>query len=390
MAREVGIIGIGITKFGELWDRSLRDLGIEAGVRAIQDANVASEDVNALYVGIMSPGMFLNQEHVAPLIADWAGIAGSHIPATRVEAADASGGLAVREGWMAIKAGLYDIVMVGGAEKMTDVGDEEALETMSASVDQEWESFFGATLPSLYAMIARRHMYQYGTTREQLAQVAVKNHKHGSMNPDAQFQSPVDLNTVLTAGRVAEPLGVFDCAPISDGAAALVLCEWERAKKICEDPIKITGSGQAGSSLSLHARRDITTFHATRYAAQAALKMADRTLDDIALAEVHDSYTIGEILAIEDLGFYEKGQGGRALEEGETALGGRIPVNTSGGLKARGHPLGATGIAQIVEVVQQLRGKAGQRQVKGARVGLTHNVGGTGGTAVVHILEAEV
>jgi len=387
MAREVGIVGVGITKFGEVWDRSLRDLGLEAGVKAINDANIASEDIDALYVGIMSPGMFLNQEHVAPLIADWVGVAGTHIPATRVEAADASGGLAIREAWMAIKAGLYDIVVVGGAEKMTDVGDEEALETLSATVDQEWEAFFGATLPSLYAMIARRHMYQYGTTREQLAAVAVKNHKHGSMNPDAQFQSVVDLKTVLSAGPVAEPLGVFDCAPFSDGAAALVLCEWEKAKRISQQPIKITGSGQAGSSLSLSARRDITTFASTSTAAQAALKMAGRTLSDVQVAEVHDSYSIAEILAVEDLGFCKKGEGGAFVESGATALGGRIPINTSGGLKARGHPLGATGIAQAVEIVYQLRGKAGARQVKDAKVGLTHNVGGTGGTCLVHVLE---
>lgn len=390
MTREVAVIGVGITKFGEVWDRSLRDLGLEAGVKAISDANIASEDIDALYVGIMSPGMFLNQEHVAPLIADWAAIAGRHIPATRVEAADASGGLAIREAWMGIKSGEYDTVMVGGAEKMTDVGDEEALETLSASVDQEWEAFFGATLPSLYAMIARRHMYQFGTTREQLAAVAVKNHKHGSMNPDAQFQSPVDLKTVIGAGPVAEPLGVFDCAPFSDGAAALVLCESEKAKKFSEHPIKITGSGQAGSSLSLSARRDITTFSTTRLAGEKALKMAGRKLFEVQVAELHDSYSIGEILAVEDLGFCKKGEGGKFIESGSASLGGQIPINTSGGLKARGHPLGATGIAQAVEIVQQLRGKAGARQVKDAKVGLTHNVGGTGGTCLVHVLESEV
>jgi acetyl-CoA C-acetyltransferase len=365
----------------------LRDLGLEAGVKAINDANIASEDIDALFVGIMSPGMFLNQEHVAPLIADWVGIAGTHKPATRVEAGDASGGLAIREAWTSIKAGLYDVVVVGGAEKMTDVGDDEALDTLSATVDQEWEAFFGATLPSLYAMIARRHMYQYGTTREQLAAVPVKNHKHGSMNPLAQFQSVIDLKTVLGATPVAEPLGVFDCAPFSDGAAALVLCEWEKAKKICEQPIRITGSGQAGSSLSLSSRRDITTFAATRTAGEKALKMANRKLADVNVMEVHDSYSIGEILAAEDLGFCAKGEGGKFVEGGAMSLGGQIPTNTSGGLKARGHPLGATGIAQAVEIVYQLRGKAGQRQVKGAKVGLTHNVGGTGGTCVVHVLE---
>ena len=387
MARDVGIIGVGITKFGEIWDSSLRDLGLEAGVKAINDANIASEDIDALFVGIMSPGMFLNQEHVAPLIADWVGIAGTHKPATRVEAGDASGGLAIREAWTSIKAGLYDVVVVGGAEKMTDVGYDEALDTLSATVDQEWEAFFGATLPSLYAMIARRHMYQYGTTREQLAAVPVKNHKHGSMNPDAQFQSVIDLKTVLGATPVAEPLGVFDCAPFSDGAAALVLCEWEKAKKICEQPIRITGSGQAGSSLSLSSRRDITTFAATRTAGEKALKMANRQLSDVNVMEVHDSYSIAEILAAEDLGFCAKGEGGKFVESGAMSLGGQVPTNTSGGLKARGHPLGATGIAQAVEIVYQLRGKAGQRQVKGAKIGLTHNVGGTGGTCLVHVLE---
>ena len=387
MARDVGIIGVGITKFGEIWDSSLRDLGLEAGVKAINDANIASEDIDALFVGIMSPGMFLNQEHVAPLIADWVGIAGTHKPATRVEAGDASGGLAIREAWTSIKAGLYDVVVVGGAEKMTDVGDDEALDTLSATVDQEWEAFFGATLPSLYAMIARRHMYQYGTTREQLAAVPVKNHKHGSMNPDAQFQSVIDLKTVLGATPVAEPLGVFDCAPFSDGAAALVLCEWDKAKKICEQPIRITGSGQAGSSLSLSSRRDITTFAATRTAGEKALKMANRQLSDVNVMEVHDSYSIAEILAAEDLGFCAKGEGGKFVESGAMSLGGQVPTNTSGGLKARGHPLGATGIAQAVEIVYQLRGKAGQRQVKGAKIGLTHNVGGTGGTCLVHVLE---
>jgi acetyl-CoA C-acetyltransferase len=387
VARDVGIIGVGITKFGEIWDSSLRDLGLEAGVKAINDANIASEDIDALFVGIMSPGMFLNQEHVAPLIADWVGIAGTHKPATRVEAGDASGGLAIREAWTSIKAGLYDVVVVGGAEKMTDVGDDEALDTLSATVDQEWEAFFGATLPSLYAMIARRHMYQYGTTREQLAAVPVKNHKHGSMNPLAQFQSVIDLKTVLGATPVAEPLGVFDCAPFSDGAAALVLCEWEKAKKICEQPIRITGSGQAGSSLSLSSRRDITTFAATQTAGEKALKMANRKLADVNVMEVHDSYSIAEILAAEDLGFCAKGEGGKFVESGAMSLGGQVPTNTSGGLKARGHPLGATGIAQAVEIVYQLRGKAGQRQVKGAKIGLTHNVGGTGGTCLVHVLE---
>jgi acetyl-CoA C-acetyltransferase len=385
--RDVAIIGIGGTKFGELWDTSFRDLGMQAGLAAVADAKLAAEDIDALYVGNMSAGRFIEQEHIGALIADYSGLARDNIPATRIEAAGASGGLAFREGYLAVASGMHDIVVVGGAEKMTDVGDVMATEIQSSAADQQWEVVFGATLASLFAMIARRHMHEFGTTREQIAQVAVKNHRHGALNPDAQFQREIELSTVLKAPPVAEPLGVFDCAPLSDGAAAVVLCSMDRARSYTTKPIRIAASAQASDTLALHSRSSITSFRATQVAAQRAFEQARKTPDQVQLAEVHDNFTIAEILAIEDLGFFPKGQGGKATMDGETALGGKVAVNTSGGLKARGFPFGATGVAQVVELVQQLRGEAGRRQVPDATLGLAQNTGGTGATVVVSLLE---
>ncbi len=385
--RDVAVIGIGGTKFGELWDLSFRDLGMQAGLSAVNDAKLAAEDIDALYVGNMSAGRFIEQEHVAALIADYSGLARDNIPATRIEAAGASGGLAFREGYLAVASGMHDIVVVGGAEKMTDVGDVLATEIQSSAADQQWEVVFGATLASLFAMIARRHMHEFGTTREQIAQVAVKNHKHGALNPNAQFQREIDLSAVLKAPPVAEPLGVFDCAPLSDGAAAVVLCSMDRARSYTTKPIRILASTQASDTLALHSRSSITSFQATKVAAERAFRLAKKTPDQVQLAEVHDNFTIAEILAIEDLGFFPKGQGGKATMDGETALGGKVAVNTSGGLKARGFPFGATGVAQIVELVEQLRGQADRRQVPDATLGLAQNTGGTGATVVVSLLE---
>ncbi|MEM0449204.1 MAG: thiolase domain-containing protein [Methanomassiliicoccales archaeon] len=385
--RDVAIIGIGETKFGELWDLSFRDLGMQAGLAAVADAKLAAEEIDALYVGNMSAGRFIEQEHVAALIADYSGLARDHIPATRIEAAGASGGLAFRQGYMAVASGVHDIVVVGGAEKMTDVGDVMATEIQSSAADQQWEVVFGATLASLFAMIARRHMHEYGTTREQIAQVAVKNHKHGALNPNAQFQREIDLATVLKSPPVAEPLGLFDCAPLSDGAAAVVLCPMDMARSYTSKPIRVLASAQASDTLALHSRPTITSFRATQLAAERAFRQAQRTPDQVQVAEVHDNFTIAEILAIEDLGFFPKGMGGKATMEGETSLGGKVAVNTSGGLKARGFPFGATGVAQIVELVQQLRGQAGRRQVPDATLGLAQNAGGTGATVVVSLLE---
>jgi acetyl-CoA C-acetyltransferase len=243
----------------------------------------------------------------------------------------------------------------------------------------------GATFPGLYAMMARLHMHKYGTTQKQLAAVAVKNHHNGTMNPKAQFQNEITIDTVINSVMVADPLRVFDCSPISDGASAVVIAPADIAKKYTDTPIYVKASAQASGTISLHDRPDITTIDATVAAANWAYKMAKVTAKDINFAEVHDCFTIAEICAIEDLGFVKKGEGGKAAESGLTAIGGKIPVNPSGGLKACGHPVGATGVKQAVEMVLQLRGEAGKRQIDGANIGLTHNVGGSGGTAVVHI-----
>ncbi len=383
--RDVAIIGVGCTEFGELWDRSFRDIFVEAGVSAIEDANVQGGKIDALYVGNMSGGRFIEQEHIGSLIADYSGLAGLHIASTRVEAACASGGLALRQGIIAVASGYHDIVIAGGAEKMTDVEVETTTDALAAAADREWEGVMGATFPGLYAMIARLHMHKYGTTSEQLASVAVKNHHNGTMNPKAQFQNEISIDAVLNSVMVADPLHVFDCSPISDGASAVVLAPAEIAKKFTDTPIYVKASAQASGTLSLHDRPDITTLDATVAAAKRAYMMAKLTSKDIDFAEVHDCFTIAEICAIEDIGFVKKGEGGKASMEGMTAIGGEIPINTSGGLKACGHPVGATGVKQAVEIVLQLRGEAGKRQIDGAEVGLTHNVGGSGGTAVIHI-----
>ena len=384
--RAVSIIGVGCTKFGERWDVSLRDMIGEAGVLAIEDAEIAGEQIDALFVGNMSGGRFVEQEHIGALIADCAGLSRMHIPSTRVEAACASGGLALRQAVLAVASGYHDIVIAAGVEKMTDVSSGTAADALAAAADREWECFFGATFPALYAMMARLHMRRFGTTRDQMSQVAVKNHHHACYNPIAQYHMEISIEDVNRSSLVADPLRILDCSPISDGAAAVVLAPTETARRLADTPIRIVGSAQASDTLALHDRRDLTTLDATVHAGRAAFAQAGIEPRQVDVAEVHDCFTIAEILAIEDLGFVEKGQGGKATEEGLTALGSSLPVNTSGGLKACGHPVGATGIKQAYEIALQLRGEAGKRQVDEADIGLTHNVGGSGGTALVHIL----
>jgi acetyl-CoA C-acetyltransferase len=381
--RKVAVIGVGMTRFGELWNSSLRSLTIEAGIKALSDAGVSGERVDALYTGCMSGDMFVKQGHIASLIADYGGLL--PVPSTRVESACASGGLALRQGLMAIASGFANIVVVGGVEKMTDAMGSQTTGYLASAADQEWESFNGATFPSLYALMARRHMYEYGTTEEQLSLVAVKNHHNGSLNPNAHFQFEVSLERVMNSTLVADPLRLFHCSPVSDGAACVVLASEEKAKEISDDPIWIIGSGQASGAIGIYDRDDICTIDATVNAGKSAYKMAGITPKDIDFAEVHDCFTIAEIMDIEDLGFFKKGEGRKAVEEGITSLDGELPINSSGGLKAKGHPVGATGVAQVVEAVTQLRGKAGKRQIKDAEIGLTQNIGGSGGTAVVHI-----
>jgi acetyl-CoA C-acetyltransferase len=383
--RSVSVIGIGMTKWGELWEKSLRDIFVETALLAIEDAGV--DRIDSMYVGCMSSGLFIGQEHLASLLSDYLGR--NPVPAARVESACSSGGLALRQGFIDVASGMSDIVLVGGVEKMTDVNGHEATYALGTAADQEYEGYHGLTFPGLYTMMAHAHMAKYGTTREQLAMVAVKNHDNGSKNPLAQFPFKITVEGVLSSVLVADPLRILDCSPITDGAAAVILCPSDMAKRMKKPAVRIAGSGQATDTIALSSRKDITWIESTHIAAQKALAMAGRKIEDIDLFEVHDCFTIAEIMVSEALGIVERGRGGKAVEEGLTSLQGKFPVNPSGGLKAKGHPVGATGVAQAVEVVKQLRGEAGARQVGGAKLGLTQNMGGTGGSSLVHIFEAE-
>ena len=387
--RDVAIIGVGATKFGELWDSSFRNIGIEAGMKAIADANLSGSEIDGLFIGNMSAGRFINQKHIDALIADYSGMATNNIPATRVEAGGASGGVAFGQAVMAVASGMHNTVLVGGAEKMTDQDDVSINAAMDTTADAEWEAGMGITLASLYAMIARRMMHEGTATREQIASVAVNSHFHGALNPGAQFRKEVTLETVLKSGPVADPLGMFDCAPITDGAAAVVLCPLDEAKKHTDSYVKVSAFAQGSDTLALSQRPDITTFGASVAASKKAYSMAGITASQISVAEIHDDFTVAGILALQDLGFYKKGEAGKAFLNGETKVGaGKLAVNTSGGLKARGYPIGASGVAQIVEIAEQLRGKADKRQVANAKYGLAQNVGGTGSAVTVSILEA--
>jgi acetyl-CoA C-acetyltransferase len=383
-ARDVAIIGVGITKYGEHWNLGLKDLITEAGIKAIQDAKISGNDIELIVGGSMSSGMFVGQEHTGALFADQMGL--NPKPAIRTEAACASSSVALRVGVMAIASGMYDCVAVGGAEKMTDVYGSQATTTLAGAMDRDNEAYFGLTFPGVYALMAKRHMHQYGTTREQLAMVAVKNHGNAVHNPHAQYRSPITIDEVLKSPLVADPLRLLDCSPIADGAACIIIVPAEVAKNYTDTPIYIRASVQASDTLGLYMRKDITTINANLHAAKLAYQMAGVTPADMHFAEVHDCFTINEIISCEDLGFCKKGDGGKIIQEGETHIGGRIPINTSGGLKAKGHPVGATGAGQIVELVEQLRGEAGKRQVAGAETALAHNLGGSGSTVVIHIL----
>ncbi|MFX1367479.1 MAG: thiolase domain-containing protein [Promethearchaeota archaeon] len=384
MTRRVAIAGVGLSQFGELWEQSIRDITLEAGMVAIFDSGIRGSDIDAVTIGNMSAGRFTGQEHLGALAVDMGGL--GNIPAYSVEAACASGGAAVRQAYMAIRSGEHDAILVLGCEKMSDVNQTDAMNTISVAGDWEWEGMFGATFPALYAFIARRHMMEYGTTEEQLSLVTVKNHANAAHNPYAQFQRAVPLKVVMGSGLLADPIRVLHSSPVTDGAAGLIMCTEEKAKELTDTPVYIEASEQASDTLALHDRRDICTMDAVVLSTKAALKEADLEIDDIDVLELHDSFTIGEITLMEDVGLCKKGEGGKVLEEGVTQIGGKFPVNTSGGLKARGHPVGATGVAQIVELVLQLRGQGDKRQVDGAEKGLAVNIGGTGATSIVHIL----
>jgi acetyl-CoA C-acetyltransferase len=384
--RDVAIVGIGIGKFGSLWEKSFRDLAVEASLDAIKDAGV--DHIDSMYVGNFSAGTLIEQEHIAPLVADYLGY--RLIPSTRVENACASGSSAFRMGLIEVASGISDVVLVVGAEKMTDIKTSEALYSLSLAADREYEGYQGITFPGLFALVAKRHMFEFGTTRKQLSAVAIKNHKNAYRNPKAQFHQLVNEEDIENSPMIADPLRLYDCSPITDGAAAVILMPLDEAKKLSNlhhPLVKVSGIGQANDTIALAQRDSLVGFAATTEAAKKAYKMSEKKIEDIDVAEIHDCFTIAEICAIEDLGFFPKGKGGEAVEAGLTEIGGKIPINPSGGLKGKGHPVGATGVVQIANIVEQLRGEAGENQVKNAKVGLAQNLGGSGATVVVTILE---
>jgi acetyl-CoA acetyltransferase len=380
----VSIVSAGLSKFGKLEGLYAREIFAQAAKEAYDRCPKLDpkKDIKALFVGHMGES-YEHQGHTGATMADWAGLL--HVPAVRNEAACGSSGAAIRSGIYAVLSGLADVVMVGGVEKMTHRTTAEVTEYLAMASDFPFEQWNGITFPGLFALMATAHMHQYGTTEKDLAMVAVKNHYHGSMNPKAHMQKAITLEQALSSRVVAWPLKLYDCSLITDGASCLILTKPELARRFTDIPVHIIGSGQASDTIGLYERESFTSLAAARIAAKQAYEMANVKPEDVDLAEVHDCFTIAEIIAYEDLGFCKPGGGGELVESEETKLGGRIPVNTSGGLKSKGHPVGATGTGQAYEIYLQLTGQAEKRQVKDAEVGLTHNVGGSGATAVVHV-----
>ena len=381
---KIGVIGIGCTKFGELWDKSLQDLLAESMLEALSDANISPKDIDTIFTGNMCAGTFSGQLHLGAMAAE---ILNSNAPSTTVEAACASGSVALRSGIMSIASGLSEVVMINGVEKMTDLSTEETTTGLIAAASEELEHFQGATFPALNALIARAYMDKFNLTRKQLSSVSIKNHKHGLMNPLAHFRREIKFENFINSPMVADPLSLLDCPPISDGAASIILCGENFAKKLNAKPVWIIGSSQASDTLSLQNRETLTSIKATKIAAATAYKMAILTPQDIDVVELHAGFSIMEIISLEDLGFFEKGKAGIATESGKTFFDATLPINPSGGLKAKGHPVGATGVSQAVEIVKQLRGECDKIQVKNAKIGLTHNMGGCGSTSTVHIFK---
>jgi len=384
--RQVAVVGIGKTNFGAFPDRDLRSLAVEAGQKALENGHAKPAQVEAFFLGNFAGPSFVGQNHLAPYVAAGIGITG--VPATRFEAACASSGAAFFHAVQAVAAGTYDTVLVAGVEKMTSQTTPKVTEILAAAGDVCTEGRAGATFPALFAMIARRHMHQYGTTREMLASVAVKNHANGAKNPAAHMRKVITMEQALNGKPIADPLTVYDCSLISEGAAAVLLTSVERASEFTDKPVPILGIAQTSDYLALDEKDDITTLRAVQTSSEKAYRMAGVTPADIQFAELHDCFTIAEILAIEDLGFVKKGEGGPYSLAGCTCLNGARPINTSGGLKAKGHPVGATGVGQICDVAIQIRGEAGERQVKRNQLGLAQNLGGSGATSVVTILGA--
>jgi len=382
----VRVAGVGVTAFGNVPERTGRDLFGEASAEAFADAGVDRADVESLYYGNFMGELAEHQGHQGPLMAEAAGI---RAPATRYETACASSSAGVRQAVKDIRNGEADVLLVGGAERMTNLGTQGATEALAIAADDLWEVRQGMTFPGAYALMARAYFEQFGGSREDLAEIAVKNHEHALDNEQAQYNSEITVEQALDAPMVSEPLGLYDSCPISDGAAAAVLVSDEYAHDNGIDaPVAITGTGQGGDRLALHDREHLATSPAADEAAAEAYDEAGISAADVDLAEVHDCFTIAEVLAIESLGLYETGEGIDAARQGETAAGGANPVNLSGGLKAKGHPVGATGVGQIADVVKLLRGDhVNSDAVPDADVGVAHNAGGTVASAVVHVME---
>jgi acetyl-CoA C-acetyltransferase len=382
--RPVAVIGIGKTPFGAFPGRDLRSLAVEAGEKCLKNGHTAPSQIDAFFLGNFAGPSFVGQNHLAPYVSTALGIHG--VPSTRVEAACASSGSAFFHAFTGVASGAYDSVLVVGVEKMTSQPTPRVTEILAGAGDCAGEIKAGSTFASLFAMIARRHMYQFGTTCEHLAAVAVKNHANGALNPDAQMRKVITMEQAMNGKPIADPLNLYDCSLISDGAAAVLLAPAERAREFTDKPVRVLGIAQASDFVALDQKPDITTFPAVRRASGKAYDMAGVGPADIQLAELHDCFTIAEIIALEDLGFAPRGEGGPFTLEGHTARTGDKPINTSGGLKSKGHPVGATGVAQICDLVLQMRCEAGERQVPRHSLGLAQNLGGSGATCVVTIL----
>lgn len=383
--RGVSIIGIGSTPFGVLEGQSLKALAVAAANEALRDAGVDRKEIEDLYVGNFISGFLAGQATIAPQIADLLGLR-KEAASTTVEGACCSGGIALRHGFYRVATGQADFVLVVGVEKMSHASTEKNTEGLALAMDHETsEGMAGLTFPGFFALVAHRHMYEFGTTPEHLAWVSFKNRRNGARNPRARFRKEVTIEEISQSRLIADPLRLFDCCPIADGAAAVVLCPTESAGSFCKAPVQIIGSAQTTGYNSLYNTPSATTLNATVLAGRKAFEMAGIRPTDVDVVELHDCFTIAEIVDSEDLGFFEKGKGGFAVAEGETQVGGRLPINPSGGLLSKGHPVGATGVAQVYEIVRQLRGTH-ENQVENAEIGLTHNLGATGQVCTVHIL----
>jgi acetyl-CoA C-acetyltransferase len=381
---KVCVLGAGSTKYGRL-DDSISDITIQASVDAIESAGIDPKEIKAGYISNVF-GVADKQVHLGPVVMSNLGI--SERPSLTIESACGSGSVSFREAFANVYAGFYDVVLVTGVEKVTHTGTDWTTTYFSYCSDFFYEGGAGASFPGLFASMARAYLTEFKATEEDFAQVAVKNHENGLLNPKAHLRKKITVDDVMKSAVVASPLKLYDCCPFSDGASSVIICSEKFAKEHSKDYIQVIGSGRGGSPAALQGREHLTTIPSTKIASEAAYKMAGITPKDIDFAEVHDCFTIAEILDTEDLGFFEKGQGVQAVREGQTKRNGQIPINPSGGLKSKGHPIGATGVGQIVEVFDQLTGKAGERTIKDAKIGLTQNFGATGASCAVHIFQS--